>query len=366
MAMTPLRVRYTLNSTVRLEPGRTMARKGFSRAPTRWDDIDRLMNLADNNCSTVRQLLASVLQQQRVAAYLDAGRPNGVGADGGLRPVMLSRRSLLAVSAGASVIRALGAELGSREHASESTGLRLQRLAWAGVRLKLTNVTLVIDAIAPDETLGKPGPPLAAGSGRNYALVTHHHDDHCDPKSLAPLLGENGYLLAYEESARFIHSSLVNIQSARLYEPVFLTRGGAEFVVFAVPAADGLGSPQASWVIDGGGRRLIHCGDTLWHGNWWNIARAYGPFDVALLPINGFISVQGQFADEGVPMGMTASEAAAAAHILKAKLTVPIHFGGRNDSEYHQATDAGRKFEIAAQAKGVQVRLLAAGDELIV
>ena len=44
------------------------------------------------------------------------------------------------------------------------------------------------------------------------------------------------------------------------------------FTITAVPAVDGFGDPQVSWVIAAAGRRILHAGDTLFHGSWWLIA----------------------------------------------------------------------------------------------
>jgi L-ascorbate metabolism protein UlaG (beta-lactamase superfamily) len=283
-----------------------------------------------------------------------------------LASMQISRRSLLAASGIALMSAARGSPLAVSEADARAAHLHLQRLAWAGVRLELGGVTLFIDAIAPDPGSGQPGPQLLTRGKRTYALVTHHHDDHCDPKALAPLLGERGYLVCYEETARYFDTRLVRTRLSRMYEPIILSPAGGEFAAFAVPAVDGLGSPQVSWVVDCGGKRLIHCGDTLWHGHWWDIARAYGPFEVALLPINGFRNPQGRFTDEGLPMGMNAESAAAAAHILKARVAIPIHYGQSGDPSYTEDPNPLGRFTAAARAKGVSVNALKPGDELVV
>ena len=61
------------------------------------------------------------------------------------------------------------------------------------------------------------------------------------------------------------------------------------FTVTALPAADGTGDPQVSWAVEAGGRRIVHGGDTMFHGWWWRAAQAAGPFDAAFLPINGAV-----------------------------------------------------------------------------
>jgi L-ascorbate metabolism protein UlaG (beta-lactamase superfamily) len=139
-----------------------------------------------------------------------------------------------------------------------------------------------------------------------------------------------------------------------------LPRGTAAFAAISVPAVDGLGHPQVSWVIDAGGKRVFHGGDTAWHGYWWDISRAYGPFDLVLLPINGFRQVQGRYTDTGVPMSLTPEQAAAAAHVLRARLAVPIHYGGSSPG-YFEEPDASARFLAAARAKGVSARIVESG-----
>jgi L-ascorbate metabolism protein UlaG (beta-lactamase superfamily) len=277
--------------------------------------------------------------------------------------VNVSRRNLLAASVGTLLAPTLGASTGTAALTADPR-LNLTRLAWAGVRLELSGVTLFIDAITPDPQSGQPGPPLTPGGPRTYALVTHHHEDHCDLKALAALLGDSGYLVCFEESARYIDTRSVRTRPVRLYEPVFLSRSGGEFAAFAVPAVDGLGAPQVSWVVDAGGKRLIHCGDTLWHGYWWDIARAYGPFDAALLPVNGFRNPQGRFNDTGIPMGMGPEQAAAAAQVLRARIAIPIHYGISGDPNYLEEAHAVARFADAAGKKGVTVKAIKPGEQL--
>ncbi|HEY4613457.1 MAG TPA: hypothetical protein VII11_10775 [Bacteroidota bacterium] len=78
-----------------------------------------------------------------------------------------------------------------------------------------------------------------------------------------------------------------------------------DFVAIPVPAVDGFGHPQVSWIVQGGDKKIIHCGDTLWHGYWRDIAIAYGPFDIAFMPINGARLNQGEVRDTGMPAVLT-------------------------------------------------------------
>lgn len=154
----------------------------------------------------------------------------------------------------------------------------------------------------------------------------------------------------------------VVVQAVRMHEPVLLSRGGGEFVARCVPAADGLGSPQVAWIIDGGGRRIIHCGDTAWHGGWWDIARSYGPFDAAFLPINGFRQTSGRFSDVSEPMSLLPEQAARAARILGARLAAPIHYGANSSESYVEERDALRRFQAECARLAVPVRAVAPGE----
>jgi L-ascorbate metabolism protein UlaG (beta-lactamase superfamily) len=273
---------------------------------------------------------------------------------------MPSRRSLLLATGFAPFLLSATA----RAAAADAPGMAVRRWAWAGISLRVGGVELFIDARAPDPDGGVPGPPLASDAPRRFALATHRHGDHLDLGALAGLLDARGYLVVHDEVARLFDDARVPVQPVRLFEPVFLSRGGGEFVAFAVPASDGLGGPQNAWVVDGGGRRIIHCGDTLWHGAWWDIARAYGPFDAAFLPVNGARPLAGTIPDPGLPMVMNAEQAAAAAAALGTRLAIPIHYGEVSTPEYVQDLDAIPRFRAACAAKSVAVRVMEPGESL--
>jgi L-ascorbate metabolism protein UlaG (beta-lactamase superfamily) len=275
----------------------------------------------------------------------------------------LTRRSLMA---GALAVPIMVSSSPARAATAASpAGIAVQRLAWAGIRLELGDAAVFIDARAPDPENGAPGPALSSAAARKFALITHHHLDHYDPEALKAVLGERGYVVAHEEAVRMFSNRSVNVQPVRLHEPAFLSRANGEFVARCVPASDGLGSPQVSWIVDGGGRKIIHCGDTQWHGGWWDIARAYGPFDAAFLPINGLRQTVGRYQDVAEPMGMTGEQAVSAAKILKPGVVIPIHYGNSTDPTYVEEPDAIGKFLKAAAAQGVRTRVMQPGETFI-
>ena len=79
--------------------------------------------------------------------------------------------------------------------------------------------------------------------------------------------------------------------------------------------------PRATEPARGGG--TAH-GDTLFHGYWWRIARAFGPFDRVFLPINGAV-VDFRFLQprRGLEARMTPEEAARAGPMLGARSLPP-------------------------------------------
>jgi L-ascorbate metabolism protein UlaG (beta-lactamase superfamily) len=239
--------------------------------------------------------------------------------------------------------------LATRAWASE---LEVQRLTWAGVKFVAGDTSVFVDAVGSDLWDGKAPEglvPVTADTGRRYALVTHTHNDHFDVPTLKRVLGERGYVVCHESQAVYIASRGLRVIPAKLYQPVI--RGGFSFT--AVPAEDGLGAEQVSWVIAKGDQRYLHAGDTLWHGQWATIASQFGPFEAVFLPING-ARLAADPAQE-TPAVMTPAQAVDAALTLRAAHLVPIHYG-LNDPPHYVEVDKPLETAIA-QAKRRQLSL---------
>jgi L-ascorbate metabolism protein UlaG (beta-lactamase superfamily) len=234
--------------------------------------------------------------------------------------------------------------------------MKIQRLAWAGVKIQVGDTTLFVDASVNDGD-----PKLTSETDGINALITHHHGDHYDQAALKTILTDKGLLVLHEDVSPWIDVRNFRTQTVKLYEPVLFPRAGGDLVAISVPAVDGFGHPQVSWVIEGGGKRVIHCGDTLWHGNWSGVARTYGPFDIAFLPINGFRQVAGRYVDTGVPMSLTPEQAVAAARLVNAKMVCPIHYG-RSASNYFEVPDAIGTFTKSADAAKLRTAVLKPGE----
>lgn len=268
-------------------------------------------------------------------------------------------RTTLAIGAGALLAPRFGA-LAAQSSAATAPSLRAQKLTWAGVRLQLDSGSLFLDPLINKDVWGDglkdPMIPVGGASGDRFVLVTHRHPDHCDPEAIRQALGSDGTLV-YASEAGIPNVSGVKMRAAAMYEPVLL----GDFTATAVPAVDGYGDPQVSWIVTAGGRRIIHCGDTLWHGAWWHIGRQYGPFDAAFLPINGAkFSWRKPVTD--VPAVMTAEQAVAAAVVVGARLVVPIHYGVVGADGYAEDVHAVDELRHFARQRHVDIEILKPGD----
>jgi L-ascorbate metabolism protein UlaG (beta-lactamase superfamily) len=132
----------------------------------------------------------------------------------------------------------------------------------------------------------------------------------------------------------------------------------------AIPASDGLGDPQLSWLVRAGGISVLHLGDTVFHGWWWRIAQRLGPFDLVLAPVNGaVVDFPHRQPPSGLPVVMTPEQAAIAAEILGARLAAPMHASGYDvPGAYEPVADAARSFADHAARRGVRVTLPALGE----
>ena len=240
--------------------------------------------------------------------------------------------------------------------------LSIERLTWAGVKLVSGDTTVFVDAVGTDLWGGEAPEglvPVTADTRRRYALITHAHNDHLDVETLKEVLGERGYVICDESIATYIASRGLKVIPAALYTPVM--RGG--FIFTAVPAEDGFGDEQVSWVISNGEQRVFHGGDTLWHGKWAATGKQFGPFDAAFLPINA-ARVGGDPLQE-TPAVMDPAQAVDAAISLRAELLVPIHYGLNDPPNYVEVDEPVASLLSTAERRGLKVRNLLPGETLL-
>jgi L-ascorbate metabolism protein UlaG (beta-lactamase superfamily) len=226
--------------------------------------------------------------------------------------------------------------------------MRIRWLGWAGVEVEVQGEHVVIDPLADaaavfgwlgEEAAGIPLPEvLPAQRGAVAGLVTHLHRDHADAIALAAALSAGaevyeprGYggvgveQLAVAQADQELTASGLERKAIAPWERV----QAGPFTLTALPAVDGTGDPQVSWLIEGDGKRMLHLGDTMFHGWWWRFAARFGAPDAVCAPINGArLTFPHRQPASPLPGVMNPEQAALSADLLQAARLVPIHYGG--------------------------------------
>lgn len=257
--------------------------------------------------------------------------------------------------------------------------IEVRRLAWAGLEVRAGGETAVIDLVEdfsfhhgdlPPEGEVPPSPPAGTVA---LGLLTHLHSDHADPPALTRALRSDGVVLRpHEATGGPAETALAQRPESALDESGMTTRvvdpwetvEVGPFSVTALPAADGFGDPQVSWCVAAEGCRILHAGDTLFHGWWWLTALRHGPFDAAFLPVGGAVAdLPARQPPSPLPAGMDPTQAAVAAKLLGAREVIPIHYGPLHAADnYIQAEDPPGTLRTAARDLGVATRVLQPGE----
>ncbi len=157
---------------------------------------------------------------------------------------------------------------------------------------------------------------------------SHNHTDHLDAETLLPLIAQNPNIqfIIPEANRAFVCERL----ACSTDFPVGLNDGdGIEihgFKIIGVPAAhnalerDKLGRCKyMGFVVEFGGYRVYHSGDTLWYDGMVEILKPF-EVNVAFLPING------NKPERKVAGNLSAEEAARLGKEIGAKLVIPHHY----------------------------------------
>lgn len=253
--------------------------------------------------------------------------------------------------------------------------MRLRYLGWAGVEIDHDGHTLFIDYIKDTYllTISEDFPsPLRPGAA-TAALVTHLHGDHADPAAIVAAIAKGAPVFRPEpnpgsgEDLLFTAETEARFRAAGL-EPIVVQpweeHQVGPFRIIAAPAVDGLGDPQRTWIVECGGERILHAGDTMFHAYWWQIGRTVGPIDVAFLPINGpVLELPHLQPPSPFHAAMLPEEAAVAASMLRARLAVPIHYRLiHNPPHYIEAPNAVERFSDKAKELGVTPFIATSGE----
>lgn len=222
-----------------------------------------------------------------------------------------------------------------------ATPIPIEGLGQSGLRLRLGALELLIDPYLSDRVAELHGedlrrlkpPPVQPDqiTAASWVLITHLHEDHCDPATLLPLAAASpqARFLAPGEVVEHLRGLGIDAERLVVAEERWLELGNAT-VVHPVPAAhptlerDGLGWPRCvGYVLRHDGRCLYHAGDTSPHPEIVEKARALGQVDVAFLPVNE----RNYYRDRrGIIGNMSVREAFGMAEELEVEALVPIHW----------------------------------------
>jgi len=265
--------------------------------------------------------------------------------------------------------------------------MKVRWLGWAGVEIEAEGVTVVIDPLQdPGATFAALGdgargvqlPAVTAPEARGTAagaMVSHLHRDHADAGALAAALapgatvheptwpgGDSAENLALAQANAELGNSGLARRQVEHWERV----EAGPFAITALPAVDGLGDPQVSWLVEADERRVLHLGDTIFHGYWWRMARRHGPFDLVFAPVNGPVIDFPHLQPPSVlAAAMEPEQAALAGDLLGARAVVPMHYDGYAvDPWYRPIDDAAARFQAAAAGRSYAARVLNPGDAL--
>ena len=226
--------------------------------------------------------------------------------------------------------------------------MRIRWLGWAGIEVAEQGEHVVVDPLQDPAAVfawvdrGAAQIPLPAivapRPGAIAGLLTHLHRDHADARALklalaadAPVHEPHAYGGTGVEQLAIAQADQ-ELSAAGLrrkpMEPWSRARAGA-FTLTALPAVDGTGDPQVSWLIEAAGKRVLHLGDTMFHGWWWRFRARFGIPDAVFAPINGpRLTFPHRSPASPLPGAMDPEQAALAAELLQAERLVPIHYGG--------------------------------------
>ncbi len=220
------------------------------------------------------------------------------------------------------------------------TGIGLAWLGQAGFVARTRTATALIDPFLAsyDGRLYESALPAAAAEGIDVVCCTHEHVDHFDAAS-APAIATASPGAVFVVPTPIVDMVTESgVDPARVVgmqpgEPVEL----AGLTIRAVPAMHGVTMDDAygfgeevsgglvrflGYVVDAGGVRLYHAGDTI-HYDGMEVTLRDLAIDVAMLPINGRDPVREA---RGIVGNLSEREAAWLAAAIEAEVIVPMHY----------------------------------------
>jgi N-acyl-phosphatidylethanolamine-hydrolysing phospholipase D len=174
-----------------------------------------------------------------------------------------------------------------------------------------------------------PGLDLDALPPLDFVLVSHSHYDHLDLPTLVRLAQR-------DRDTRFLvplgNAALLRAAGVERVEEFDWGQGTrvAGVEIRCVPSQhwsqrglfDARRTLWCAWVVLAVDRRFFFTGDSGWHTGFADVGRAFGPFDLAAVPIGAY-----QPAAMMRPHHLDPEEAVQAGLALRARRLVAMHFG---------------------------------------
>ena len=217
----------------------------------------------------------------------------------------------------------------------------VRALGQSGFRLQLGDCVVLLDPYLSDSVATLEGPefsrlrppPVEPASIRDASLVliSHVHQDHCDPETLLPIARSSPGCRFVGPAPVLRTLSRLGLEATRLVPAV--ERGqvlGPDVLVTAVPAAHKLIEREADgslrcvgYLIEHAGRRYYHAGDTCVHELVLQALTSVGHIDVAFLPVNECNFFRDR---RGIVGNMSLRDAFRMADELGVSTVVPMHY----------------------------------------
>lgn len=242
--------------------------------------------------------------------------------------------------------RSFDEPLAARLAGPEAEGLRLFWLGQAGFLLMAAGRRVLIDPYLSDSLADKyrgktfsherlmPVPIAVEELGRvDLVLVSHHHTDHMDPRTLAPIAAANPQCrfvvprASLDEALRRIATEAERVVAVDAGE-VITPFDGCRVTVVRAAHETLERSPEGyhrflGFVVEMGPTRIYHSGDTVLFDGMVAEVAAHAP-QLALLPVNGR---RPEIAAAGIPGNLTLSEAMELADAIGAGHMIGHHYG---------------------------------------
>ncbi|MBL8927987.1 MAG: MBL fold metallo-hydrolase [Pseudonocardia sp.] len=227
------------------------------------------------------------------------------------------------------------------------------------------------ERVSPSPTIGPrrlhPAPvPLSALPPVDAVVLSHDHYDHLDLPTVRALLhaGEAPFVVPLGLGNHLRRWGVPDARVVELDWDESVQVGGLALTCTEARHFSGRGLRRnttlwSSWVVTGPAHRAFFGGDTGYTPAFADLGRAYGPFDLTVLPI-------GAYSERWPSIHMNPEEAVQAHRDLTSDhpaLLMPIHWATFNLG-FHPWMEPVQRLRAAAQAAGVRIAVPRPGERL--